>query len=382
MKFIPPVKEKIIINTKNQNPRGLNFSVAPPIPSVISPQVAPLVPHVTPVITPTELPNLWLWMDATQSFMVTKSAIINYDFTGITSNLPVVGAITIRVPNPFSPGSYFTFGTYTPPPGCSDAQFLLGITEQIQLNPLGFGVRTSGLLFSLFAKTGLETNVNGLSLQFDHSGGGFGVGPFASTTLGDKLSDLSGTNNEMVSVGGFEFEKQNAAYGSFAAIKKSGVGTVIATAFNFPNVSIAGMAIYVVAKQLVTDPSYGAYCTVPDALSQQLFLCRGIGNDITGRVLSGGLDVTRSIPNDTFSSIRFRADTTTFYLAVNNGAESQQDRIGATYEAAKFCIMGNSANDFFYGDKQILEMIIYSVGHDEETRGKVENYINNKYNLY
>jgi SPP1 family predicted phage head-tail adaptor len=87
--------------------------------------------------------------------------------------------------------------------------------------------------------------------------------------------------------------------------------------------------------------------------------------------------------DNVFYSIRLRITANNFYVSLNNGPEVEGDKLVGFEPTLGVLTLGGLLGDAIFGaNKDIAEVLCYYENHDETKRNEVEDYLNQRYNLY
>ena len=202
------------------------------------------------------------------------------------------------------------------------------------------------------------------------------------TTTVTAWADQSGNGRNLTSVTGNEPALVSSVLNSYPAI--SSYNTALAqmkTAVDFPTTT--GVTVYIVARQSSTssagyDDGYGTFAV---AGYDNWYIVRDANLNKVGGAYKQLTLTTDNATENTFYSIRLRGNSTTQFLALNNGTEASGAAGSASYTAEKLWLFDDGSG-FAKGAKQIVEIIIYTEDHNSTKRGQVETYLKNKYAHY
>jgi hypothetical protein len=168
---------------------------------------------------------------------------------------------------------------------------------------------------------------------------------------------------------------------SFTVVrKKTGVNGYLKTGASFPDIETTGFTMYVVASQgAVSGDGGGVFA----ASGGNVRLTRGALDTVSGKVGNNtATALNTAATNDTFYTFRLRypGSGVDQFLSKNNGTELTNSAVSHFYVSTPFTVL--SDNGLNYGDKQILEVIVYTGNHDATDRDGIEAYLQEKYGHY
>lgn len=177
---------------------------------------------------------------------------------------------------------------------------------------------------------------------------------------------------------------QSNVLNGFGVLKsKTGLPTNYQTSVNFPNCASTGLTVFIIGSQTALNDTFGGFIgNSSTGTGDTPFIFRNnAAAQIKGQYINDAGGATVAATNGTFYSIRFTDNLTVNSISLNNGTPATNARGSADPYT------GVPLEVFWYGgsgvnNKQIAEIFIYTRPLTAGEITQVENYLNDKYNLY
>ncbi|MGN6293139.1 MAG: hypothetical protein ACTHMV_10390 [Chitinophagaceae bacterium] len=152
------------------------------------------------------------------------------------------------------------------------------------------------------------------------------------------------------------------------------------TATTFP--VFTTLTAYIVARQEDGDNEYGVF--VDADYDKGWHIRRYLTHS---QMLAGADSYTlpfgarQSASNNIFYTIRLRSNGTTSFISLNNNAETSYTEANRTIAPTALTLFSDP-NNYYFGKKKIVEIIVYTEDHNESKRVQIEEYLKRRYGHY